>query len=237
LPGITNWTGEPYDHHGTLRHAMPVQFSRKEVSMILWEPGCDTITQHAACSVAIQQKNGLPDRPTLLTQLFNAGHHSMVGSYIPSCWASLKRSQEALKKKHSLVTDGEFGLIEQALKRITDQLRAKRSQMPNPTLKHQETYGPGVEAFSLEVDKVHVTLARLKTLRDQRIGEKEVYGSLSTQPERLAENLQRWLAHAENQVEEQLAMAPSSENDEALLASIYGHTIGAPHTLDINSII
>ena len=237
VAGITNWTGEPYDHHGTLRHAMPVQFSRKEVSMILWEPGCDTITQHAACSVAIQQKNGLPDRPTLLTQLFNAGHHSMVGSYIPACWASLKRSQEALKKKHSLVTDGEFGLIEQALKRITEQLRAKRSQMPNPTPKHQETYRPGVEAFSLEVDKVHMTLARLKTLRNQRIGEKEVYGSLSTQPERLAENLQRWLAHAENQVEEQLAMAPSSGNDDALLASIYGHTIGAPHTLDIYSII
>lgn len=56
--GITNWTGEPYDHHGSLRHFMPVEFERGKMSAILWDPGCDTITQHAACSLAIQQKNG-----------------------------------------------------------------------------------------------------------------------------------------------------------------------------------
>ncbi|MDR6925115.1 hypothetical protein J2Y56_001148 [Pseudomonas sp. BE134] len=134
VAGITNWTGEPYDHHGTLRHAMPVQFSRKEMSMILWEPGCDTITQHAACSVAIQQKNGLPNRPSLLTQLFNAGNHSMVGSYIPVCWASFKRSQEALTSKRALVTDMECEWIEQALQRITTQLRSRRDHLSNQTM-------------------------------------------------------------------------------------------------------
>ncbi|EJM21298.1 putative lipase [Pseudomonas sp. GM21] len=237
VAGITNWTGEPYEHHGTLRHAMPVQFSRKEMSMILWEPGCDTITQHAACSVAIQQKNGLPNRPSLLTQLFNAGNHSMVGSYIPVCWASFKRSQEALTSKRALVTDMECEWIEQALQRITTQLRSRRDHLSNQTMKHQQTHEAEINAFALEVDKIHVTLNRLKTLRHERVSEKKVYGSLSTQPERLAENLQRWLAHAENQVEEQWAMAPKSANEDALLASIYGHVVGAPHTFDIDSIV
>ena len=236
VAGITNWTGEPYGHHGTLRHAMPVQFSRKEVSMILWEPGCDTITQHAACSVAIQQINGLPDRPGLLIQLLNGASHSMVASYIPACWASLKRSQEAIKEKRTLVTDREFGLIENALKSINDQLRAKGKHFLNQTMKYQETYGAENNAMILEIDKVHMTLERLKALRYERISEKKVYGSLSTQPEWLAENLQRWLAHPENQVDVQMAMAPKGVNEDALLASIYGHTVGMPHTFDIDLI-
>jgi hypothetical protein len=237
VAGITNWTGEPYEHHGTLRHAMPVQFSRKEVSMIVWEPGCDTITQHAACSVAIQQKNGLPNRPFLLAQLFSFASHSMVGSYIPACWASLKRSQEALAKKRSLVTNLEFEWIEVVLQRITDQLRSRRGHLSNQTMKHQETYEVEINAFSLEIDKIHVTLKRLETLRYQRISEEKVYGSLSAEPVRLAENLQRWLAHAENRVTEQLAMAPSNGNDDQLLASIYGQSVGVPHHFDIDSMI
>ncbi|VVN33017.1 lipase family protein [Pseudomonas fluorescens] len=237
VTGITNWKGEPYEHHGTLRHAMPVQFNAREASMILWEPGCDTIAQHAACSVAIQQKNGLPDRPFLLAQLFSAGSHSMTGSYIPACWASFKRSQEAQEKNRPLVTDLEFEWIEDALKNITDQLRSTRRHFSNQTLKYQETHQADINALMLESDKVSSTLARLKTLRYERVTEQKVYGSLTTQPERLAENLQRWLAHAENQVIEQLAMAPANGNHDELLASIYGHAIGAPYNLDIDSLI
>jgi pimeloyl-ACP methyl ester carboxylesterase len=237
VAGITNWRGEPYEHHGTLRHAMPVQFSRKEVSMILWEPGCDTITQHAACSVAIEQENGLPHRPFLLAQLFSAGSHSMVGSYIPACWAAFKRSQEAQGKNRSLVTDQEFGWIEAALRNITDQLRSRRRHFAHQTLKYQETHEAEINAVGIEIDKVHVTLARLNTLRFERVSQAKVYGSLSTQPEQLAQNLQRWLAHAENQVIEQWAMAPDEGKYNELLASIYGHVIGAPYTLDIDSII
>jgi hypothetical protein len=237
VAGITNWTGEPYDHHGTLRHAMPVQFSPQEVSMILWEPGCDTITQHAACSVAIQQINGLPDRPGLLIQLLNAASHSMVGSYIPACWASLKRSQEAIEEKRTLVTDAEFERITTALKSINDQLRAEQKQLSNKPMKVQETYEAQINALGLEIDKVQVTLKRLAPLRYERINEKTVYGSLATQPEWLAENLQRWLDHAENQVKEQLAMAPRRESDDELFASVYGHAVGAPHDFDIDSMI
>jgi hypothetical protein len=237
VAGITNWTGEPYEHHGTLYHAMLVQFDRKETSMILWQPGCDTITQHAACMVAIQQQNGLPVRPSLLTQLFNAGSHSMVGSYIPACWATLKRWQEAQASKISVVTAREFEWTQRALERITQQLREKRSDLQGRPDAYVRIHEKTVEALNHEIDKVQVTVARLKTLRDERTTEKRLYGSLSTEPERLTENLPRWLAHPENQVIEQLAMAPASRGDDGLLASIYGHTVGAPHNLDIDSFI
>ena len=45
----------------------------------------------------------------------------------------------------------------------------------------------------------------------------------------------RWLAHPENKFKDPFAMAPEDPEGDALTASIYGHTIGAPHTLDIDS--
>ena len=77
----------------------------------------------------------------------------------------------------------------------------------------------------------------METLRYTRVDETYVYGSLSTQPELLAECLLRWDAHPENRVAEQLAMAPAPDFDDGLLTSIYGRTVGAPYTLDIDSII
>ncbi|QAX87482.1 lipase [Pseudomonas sp. DTU12.3] len=235
VAGITNWTGEPYDHHGTLYHAMQVQFDRKEKSMILWQPGCDTVAQHAACSVAIQQQNGLPDRPSLLAQLFSAGSHSMVGSYIPACWATLKRWQEAHTENRSIVSDAEFKWVQTALVSITAQLRQKRGQTrPDASVRNDEKINV---ALNLEIDRIQVTVERLQKLQRERTTEQKVYGSLSTQPEQLSASLSRWLAHAENRVVEQLAMAPVSRSDDRLLTSIYGHTVGSPHTLDIDSYI
>ncbi|MVV52163.1 lipase family protein [Pseudomonas sp. PB120] len=237
LAGITNWTGEPYEHHGKLYHALPVQFGRKEMSMILWEPGCDTITQHAACTVALQQQHGLPDRPTLVTQFLKAGNHSMVGGYIPAAWVTLLRWQEALKSKRSIVTEREFEWIEGALQRIILQLRSRRKELLNSTSRAaKEAIETTIPALNLEVDKVQATRDRLARLWGQRVSDKNVYGLLAEQPEHLAENLLRWQLHPENQVEEQLAMAPKTTNDDELMASIYGHAPGAPYTLDIDSI-
>jgi hypothetical protein len=236
--GITNLSGEPYEHHGKLRHFFPVELGGKEKSSILWEPGCDTVTQHAACTLAVQQINGLPNRPGLISQAFHGGNHSMVGGYIPSCWAALKRAQESLKLKRSLVTDREFDFVDAALTRITEQLRSKRNDLRGRSFKYRETHEPAVDAFNREVDKVQETRDRLATVHKDKVDEAKVYGSFSQQPEVLADNLLRWEAHPENRVAEQLAMAPPAvESDHELLASILGRPIGAPHTLDIDSIV
>ncbi|MCU0075179.1 lipase family protein [Pseudomonas koreensis] len=237
VAGITNWTGEAYDHHGSLRHAMPVEFGRQQVSSILWEPGCDTINQHAACDVAIRQRHGLPDRPTLLKQIFDAGHHSMTGAYIPACWAVLRRWQEAQESSRSLVTEREFALVESALQRITDQLRSQRNNLPGRPDSYVRTRKNVVEALNREIEKIRTTRERLALLRHRRMTATDVYGSLAEQPERLAESLPRWQLHPENLAAEQLAMAPDAAEDDPLLATLYGHRIGAPHTFDIDSVI
>jgi hypothetical protein len=237
VAGITNWTDEPYEHHGKLYHAMPVEFGRQKMSSILWEPGCDTITQHAACTVALQQTNGLPERPSLLTQLFNAGHHSMVGGYVPACWAALRRWQEAHESKRSRVTEEEFRWVGLALERVTEQLRSKRNDLPARSDAYVRTQEKTLDAINREIYKIHTTRTRLATLRSLSVAKQDVYGTLAEQPEQLAENLSRWQAHPENQVAEQLAMAPKSTDDDALLASICGRAIGEPYTLDIDSII
>ncbi|WP_095170808.1 lipase family protein [Pseudomonas sp. Irchel 3H3] len=236
--GITNLSGEPYEHHGKLRHFFPVELGGKEKSSILWEPGCDTITQHAACSLAVQQINDLPNRPGLISQAFHGGNHSMVGGYIPNCWAALKRAQESLKLKSSLVTDREFDFVDGALTRITDQLRSKRNDLRGRSFKYRETHEPAVDAFNREVDKVQETRDRLATVHKDKVDAAKVYGLLSQDAEALAKNLLRWQAHPENRVAEQLAMAPTAvESDHELFASILGRPIGAPHTLDIDSIV
>ena len=236
--GITNLSGEPYEHHGKLRHFFPVELGGKEKSSILWEPGCDTITQHAACSLAVQQINGLPNRPGLISQAFHGGNHSMVGGYIPSCWAALKRAQESLKLKSSLVTDREFDFVAGALMRVSELLRSKRNDLRGRGEKYRETHEPAVDAINREVDKVQKTRDRLASVHKDKVDEAKVYGSFSQQPEVLADNLLRWEAHPENRVAEQLAMAPPAiESDHELFASILGRPIGAPHTLDIDSII
>ncbi len=236
--GITNLSGEPYEHHGKLRHFFPVELGGKEKSSILWEPGCDTITQHAACSLAVQQINGLPNRPGLISQAFHGGNHSMVGGYIPSCWAAFKRAQESLKLKSSLVTDREFDFVDGALASITEQLRSKRNDLRGRSFKYRENHEPAVDAFNREVDKVQETRDRLATVHKDKVDEAKVYGLLSQHTEILADSLLRWQAHPENRVAEQLAMAPRAvESDQELLASILGRPIGAPHTLDIDSIV
>lgn len=235
--GITNLSGEPYQHHGKLQHFFPVELGAKEMSSILWEPGCDTIAQHAACTLAVQQIDGLPNRPGLISQAFHGGNHSMVGGYIPSCWAALRRSQESLKFKRSLVTDREFDFIERALTRLINQLRNRRRDVLARGEKYRESYEPAVDAFSREIDKVKETRDRLATLRWEKVDAAQVYGLLSQDAETLADNVLRWQAHPENRVAEQLAMAPREvQSDLELFASILGRPIGAPYTLDIDSI-
>jgi len=206
--GITNVTGEAYEHHGVLRHAMAVQFSSTEMSSVLWEPGCDTVTQHAACSMALEQRRGLPQRAPLLAQIFNASNHSIIGSYVPAAWAALRRWQEALEFKRPLITLREFDWIDTSLINVTQQLRDTEREMrgrPDAYVRARESEA---RAIYKEIDKLTLTRERLKSIRYKFLKEADIYGSLADQPQVLAESLPRWRHHPENLVQEQLAMSP-----------------------------
>ncbi|MBC3385495.1 lipase family protein [Pseudomonas sp. SWRI179] len=237
VAGITNLTGERYEHHGILRHFLPVEFDRKERSSILWMPQCDTITQHAACEVALKHKHGLPNRPALLAQLIQTGDHFMVPSYIPACWATLRRWQEAQTRGSTLATEREYDWVDRALTRITQQLRDEERYLAGRGAPNGRSESAVNIALIREVDKMHNTRARLATLRTASVSEKDVYGSLSEQPEQLAQNLVRWQAHPENRMAEQLAMAPAMDDDGELIRGGHGYAIGEPYTLDLDFII
>ncbi|MHC8321102.1 lipase family protein [Pseudomonas sp. GB2N2] len=233
--GITNVKGEPYGHHGKLQHFMPVRLSAGEKSAFIWEPGCDTITQHAACTLAIQQKNGLPDRPPLLAQIFHAGNHSMTGGYVPACWAVLRRWKQAYDEKRTRITESEFNWVKDSLARATTDLRAVERDLRGRSEAYARTQENNIRALELERSQIETTVARLRSIHPQRISAHALYGSLSQQPD-LIKSVERWLAHPENQVKDPMAMAPEEPDQDALMGSIYGHVIGAPYTLDIDSI-
>lgn len=238
--GMINLLGDDYGHHGDLRHFMPVTFGEGHKSSILWKPGCSTIIDHG-CAKALHATNGLPERESFLRQLFSAGHHSMVGSYIPGCWASLRRWQEALQLKRSLVTNREYEWISSALENIQQQLRAVKRDLQNnhrSYVREQESVHKTL-MLNQEIDKISMTKARLTALRSQRVTETDVYGSYADQPEWVEEGLLRWNAHPENLVQEQLAMIPpaAEDHDAAIAAMTGGHAVGAPFQLDIDSFI
>ncbi|KAF2389273.1 lipase family protein [Pseudomonas frederiksbergensis] len=238
--GMINFSGDDYGHHGALRHFMPVELAEGHKSSILWEPGCSTINDHG-CAKALQKINDLPKRNPFLFQLFAAGDHSMVGSYIPGCWASLRRWQEAQQLKRSLVTHREFEWVSGALENIKSQLRAIERNIqnhPSAYVRHQERTQK-TDALNNEIDKITMTQARLDALRGQRVTEADVYGSYADQPEWVQENLMRWNTHPENTVQEQLAMIPpiAENHDAAIAAMTGGHAVGAPFHLDIDSLV
>ncbi|QOD67341.1 hypothetical protein [Pseudomonas brassicacearum] len=187
--------------------------------------------------MALEHKYGLPNRPALLAQLIQTGDHFMVPSYIPACWATLRRWQEAQIEGSTLATKREYEWIDNALARITQQLRDEERYLAGRGAPNGRSERSVNIALIREVDKMHNTRARLATLRNASVSEKDVYGSLAEQPEQLAHNLARWQAHPENRVAEQLAMAPAMDDDSELIRGAHGYAIGKPYTLDLDSII
>ncbi|MBD8604603.1 lipase family protein [Pseudomonas sp. CFBP 8771] len=235
--GMINILGEPYTHHGTLRHFMPVYFNAGVKSSILWKPGCSTINDHG-CAKALKAANGLPDRGSFLRQVIDNANHKMVVSYIPNCWASLRRWQEALDSNCSLVTDDEFEQVDEALKDAKRQLLTFESRLAASSERFKGTKAAEKAALQREYDNIETTRTRLSILRNDRIRESDVYGLFAGLPELIEDDLPRWRAHAENRRQEQMAMAPLTANDDerAIAAITGGHTVGAPYQLDIDSI-
>ena len=219
--GLNHLTGELYQHHGNLQHFMPVEFGQGQVSHVMWGPVSDTVTQHAVNVAVLEHKCALPGRDGPLKELVSVGQQFMLDSYIPSCWAALRRYQQALEGKRSLVTEREVMFIDRAFESIAQQLRGKyQQQMTRPGSK---THGQvrTVNLLMREISKVHMTRERLYCLRFKVPGPASVYGQFALHPEALAEGLARWLAHSESLRADQLAMAPVEESLDGLNLRIF----------------
>lgn len=200
--GLVNQDGEPYEHHGDLRHFMPIELSGQEASAILWSPGCTTITAQAACNQYLRQVDKLPEHRS-----FSLNDHYMVTSYVPACWAMLRRHQQALANGTPAVTVRELEVVEVALEAIDQQLRERRTRLAlgDHYRRPQEASLPQIER---ELERLEATHARLGSLRRAPVSEADVYGSLAGQPQ-LAEALARWQAQVGSTRVEPLAMSPA----------------------------
>ncbi|MEN8643033.1 lipase family protein [Pseudomonas sichuanensis] len=200
--GLVNQDGEPYEHHGDLRHFMPIQLSGQEESAILWSPGCTTITAQAACNQYLRQVDKLPEHRS-----FSLNDHYMVTSYVPACWAMLRRYQQALANRTPAVTVRELEVVEAALKAIDKQLRERRTRLALGD-HYRRPHEASLPQIERELERLEATRARLGSLRHAPISEADVYGTLAGQPQ-LAEALERWQARVANTRVEPLAMAPT----------------------------
>ncbi len=233
IAGVSNLSGAPYAHHGKLHHFMPVRFEDGHQSQILWEPGCESIT-NKACNEILQQKNGLPTHRAFEPALYIL-NHLMVGGYIPNSWATLRRWQESLEFRRELVTIREFEWVDDALQSMKRQLEnTSREAHSDAYLRaHEREFS----ALRAEIGKMRTTRERLVQLHGKKASESDVYGQASTKPEFLTENLPRWKAHPENTVKEQLAMAPPPvfRDDEVIAAILEGREPGTGVAFDLDS--
>lgn len=175
----------------------------------------------------------------MLQQVIDNADHKMVVSYIPNCWASLRRWQHAQQTNRSLVTDDEFAQVDGALMNLKRQLRNLESQLILRPGSYKDSKAADRAALQQEYENIETTRMRLGKLRDARISEADVYGLFAGLPELIENGLPRWNAHPENKTQEQLAMAPvQAEDNERAIAAITGaHIVGAPYHLDIDSVV
>ncbi|MEB0079631.1 lipase family protein [Pseudomonas sp. CCI3.2] len=224
--GMFRLDGDPYMHQGTQRHFMPVVFRNGEKSSVLWDPGCESIEAAGLCKLAHEQDkqfhgNDMPDRGMLLKQIQEADDHKMLVSYIPFTWSTLRRWQETEKANQTIVTDREYRFVEQSIEALSNELQKEEAKVRRSVNFRNE--GPDqshiVHRLAREIDRLQVTLGRLRKLNATKLEIVDIYGNATLSPD-FESSLKRWMAHTENVAQVQLAMIPS-EPDDVYIAGVY----------------
>lgn len=231
--GLTRFGGEPYSHQGEQRHFMPVQLLDKIASSVLWKPGCEGFEEAALASCIKQLGDAdMPTRRHFVGQLFSANEHSMLGGYIPACWASLRRWQEAEATHGNVLTkregDALAGQVETYRSRLRELNRQFRAEFPagrpesRPMDRSASQRGQSYDMltnrfgkFQQEIKHVEqelaateITLQRLSALMTTPVTLKDLFGDRAQLPER-QEFVARWLKHPENTASVRIAQIPA----------------------------
>ncbi|WP_369990716.1 lipase family protein [Pseudomonas xanthosomatis] len=211
VSGLINWDGEDFEHHGELRHFLPVPFAKGETSAILWRPGCRTLIDKALCSRVLDQTHGLPARGRLPLQMVKFTDHKMLDSYIPACWATLRRYQQALEAGIAPVSERERAAVQGMISDVDRQLERHAFRIQE---RARHSPDDALYLHLLREDKrlLKETQQRLDTLAGVAVSEAMVYGNQAGTGQ-LAEALARWHGHAPNNRAEQMAQAPKEVID------------------------
>ncbi len=236
LAGLVRLGGEPYQHHGEQRHFLPVPLAENLTSSVMWQPGCEGI-EEAACAGRLLL-NDMPERRSFMGQLLSAHEHTLLQGYLPACWATLKRWQQASLKGGTVITPREDRWLRSEIETYRANLdewqaRAHR-EFPNgaielrpqdrPLRQRNMTYSAlkqreteirrAINHAQKELARAEDALDRLGYLATTPVTPLDVYGSTATHVQ-LAQVVDRWLAHKENRAEVRLAQIPSQSNSFA----------------------
>ena len=179
VAGLGALTGELYQHHGALRHFMPL-VSGQEGSHLMWAPTSDIVTQQAVSRLVFEK---LRDRPECDGMVgVDLGESLGVDSYVAGSWAAFQRSQAALEAREPEVTETEVRAVDLAFEHIGQQLRSRYQAVVSEVYAHSHEQERMINLLMRELSRLHITRQRLYDMRFKVPGVAEVYGDCVQQP-------------------------------------------------------
>ncbi|MDN3221530.1 hypothetical protein [Pseudomonas nunensis] len=236
--GLSRLGGKPYRHQGEQRYFMPLRLPGNQVSSVLWTPGCEGLEESAMTQLcyANVKNNDTPDRSSFGVQVMNGADHTMLGGYIPACWATFRRWQDAQASGGTVLTAREADNMRAQIKSYSEALekwqKVQQEEYPGRSIEtrpndratalqrrstmsdlqaRQKEIDSAIKHNEKELDNVKNTYQNIKDLEAKTLELVDVYGDRSELPD-LKKNIERWAEHKENQVVVRIAQIPSSQS-------------------------
>ncbi len=239
IGGLVNLHGDDYQHHGEQRHFIPRKANGGSEVAVLWQPGCEAISEQICARYAAQadQLSDMPARQSFLAQIFSAKQHSSDGGYSRSALTTLVRWLAAVQQRDGqLFTAAEANDLQQWLSPLDQQLRdwqfpsyvtfkrAVRNDVRfygKTEIELLDFYSRGKQAGEAMVSQQRTRLSalqkRLLTQAERRLSMADVFGEHVNHPQ-LSTLVSDWLALQPVQQAAQLAQAPVSAPNQAATA-------------------
>lgn len=234
--GLSRIGGKPYRHQGEQRYFMPLRLPGNQVSSVLWTPGCEGLEESAMTQLcyANVKNNDTPDRSSFGVQVMNGADHTMLGGYIPACWATFRRWQDAQASCGTVLTAREAVNMRAQIKSYSEALekwqKVQQEEYPGRSIEtrpndratalqrrstmsdlqaRQKEIDSAIKHNEKELDNVKNTYQNIKDLEAKTLELSDVYGDRSELP-KLQDHIDRWFAHVENQALVRVAQIPQT---------------------------
>lgn len=210
LAGITNLKGDPYQHHGSQYHFLPLAIGANEETSVLWQPDCSGIEDAGCAYYAAKAGADMPGRASFMKQLASIGEHYMTG-YIPACHATLLRWKAACESAtNTYLSPREARWLEQEIAQYRKNLETwersahqryeamGKSNRVGSDVQRRRELEYALQRVQDEKERLPTTLGRVDQLSRQPISMTALYGAQASNP-LLASLVSRWLQHPSNQ--------------------------------------
>jgi hypothetical protein len=232
--GLNRFGGKPYRHHGMQRYFTPLRLPGNQISAVLWTPGCEGYEESAMTQLCYAniENNDTPERSNFGVQVMNGADHTMLGGYIPACWATLRRWQDTQASGGKIVTPREALNLRTQMEFYRTELKkwqaAQQAEFPGGSIEsrpqdrataiqrrstmsdlqsRQKEIALAVSHNEKELENIKTTLNNIDLLEKTTLELSDVYGDRAELPD-LKAQIERWSDHKENQAVIRVAQIP-----------------------------